>query len=170
MNNKTPALWFSIRPHFAEAILEGWKRYELRRVAPRVPPGSIAVVYATAPVKAIIGAFELLEIVSRPVETLWQIVGRQSALDRSAYDCYFAGKDRAVAITIGETWRAARNRSLDELRSRWPAFHPPQSYRYLSVGNSRKDVRLSLVDGPTLRLSPGRATRMREKGAHAPPA
>jgi hypothetical protein len=53
-------------------------------------------------------------------------------LTRSEFDAYFAGTNRAVAITISDVRALARPASLDELQRRWVGFRPPQSFRYLS--------------------------------------
>jgi hypothetical protein len=47
---------FSIRPHFATAILDGSKTIELRTVAPRKPIERIWI-YSTSPVQRIVGYF-----------------------------------------------------------------------------------------------------------------
>ena len=47
---------FSIKPYFADAILDGSKTVELRKVAPKRPVER-AWIYATAPVMRIIGHF-----------------------------------------------------------------------------------------------------------------
>ena len=48
---------FSIRPYFADAILDGSKTVELRKVAPKRPIER-AWIYATAPVMRIVGHFQ----------------------------------------------------------------------------------------------------------------
>lgn len=45
----------SIEPEHAESILSGEKRYEYRRVAPASDPPYRFVLYATAPVQAVVG-------------------------------------------------------------------------------------------------------------------
>ena len=47
---------FSIKPYFADAILDGSKTVELRKVTPKRPVER-AWIYATAPVMSIIGHF-----------------------------------------------------------------------------------------------------------------
>ena len=47
---------FSIKPYFADAILDGSKTIELRKVAPKRPVER-AWIYATAPVMRIVGHF-----------------------------------------------------------------------------------------------------------------
>ena len=52
-----PTYLMSIKPLFAEQILSGQKRYELRRRAGEISAGSLVVLYASNPVKAIVGEF-----------------------------------------------------------------------------------------------------------------
>jgi predicted transcriptional regulator len=47
---------FSIKPYFADAILDGSKTVELRKVAPKRPVERVWI-YATAPVMRIVGHF-----------------------------------------------------------------------------------------------------------------
>lgn len=55
----------SIHPKHAEAILNGTKTVEFRKTRPRKPFGMV-IVYATAPVKRIVGQFEVSEIIAEP--------------------------------------------------------------------------------------------------------
>lgn len=48
---------FSIKPYFADAILDGSKTVELRKVAPKKPIERVWI-YATAPVMRIVGHFK----------------------------------------------------------------------------------------------------------------
>jgi predicted transcriptional regulator len=48
---------FSIKPHFADTILDGSKTVELRKVAPRKPVER-TWIYATAPIMRIVGHFK----------------------------------------------------------------------------------------------------------------
>jgi len=149
-----PALWISIKPKFAEAILGYTKEFELRRVAPQVVPGSIAVIYASAPTMAIVGAFTIEGVLTDTLEDLWDTVGGSCLLDRPAYDNYFEGKVRGVALIIGKRWKAREMYSLQRLRMVWKGFIPPQSYRYLSVEPGPSEVNLPLIGGPTLQVLP----------------
>jgi predicted transcriptional regulator len=48
---------FSIKPYFADAILDGSKTVELRKIAPKRPVERVWI-YATAPVMRIVGYFK----------------------------------------------------------------------------------------------------------------
>ena len=46
----------SVRPRFAEALLNGTKTAEIRRRRANIPDGSLCLLYASAPVRALVGA------------------------------------------------------------------------------------------------------------------
>ena len=148
------ALWLSDRPEYAHAILDGSKTVELRRVAPKLDAGSLIVIYATAPVMALVGAVKLGEILVDRPDRLWQRVGKRSGVDRDTFDAYFRAKEMGAALEIAARWKAARPLPLSELRASWEGFHPPQSYRYLSDQPGDQEVSVRLVDGPTLSVLP----------------
>ncbi|SFO06949.1 ASCH domain-containing protein [Amycolatopsis rubida] len=52
----------SLRPRFAEAILDGTKTIELRRTRVSAPPGTKLVLYASAPTMAVVGIATLIGI------------------------------------------------------------------------------------------------------------
>ena len=149
-----PTLWISMKPLYADAILDGSKSYELRRIAPSVAPGSLVVLYASAPRKAVVGAFRLEKIIREPVESLWHVVRGCASVDHETYQEYFHGAELGTALSVGACWNAAEDIDLTQLRTAWPGFHPPQSYRYMSSENQRHDVDVRLLGGPALRFSP----------------
>lgn len=53
----TRAVLLSIKPKFAEAILEGRKEWEYRRALPNREPRYDALLYASAPIQGIVGEF-----------------------------------------------------------------------------------------------------------------
>src|SRR5438105_780743 len=57
-------LFLPIRPRWALAILEGSKRWELRTRRPSVDSGDVVVLYATSPLRAVVGSFMVGEIIS----------------------------------------------------------------------------------------------------------
>jgi predicted transcriptional regulator len=126
------ALFLSVKPRFATEIIEGRKTVELRRTRPRgARHGSRVVVYASSPMRAVIGTFEVDRVVSACPESLWDEVADQAGLSREEYDAYFAGAQEAVAIFVRSTDRAGTPYSLDTIRSLCPSFHPPQAFRYI---------------------------------------
>ena len=81
MTQTRPALLLSIRPEFAYAILDGSKTVELRRIAPKLDAGSLIVIYATAPVMALVRAV-LGEILVDRTDRLWRKIGKRAGVDR----------------------------------------------------------------------------------------
>ena len=57
----------SIRPEFAEKILDGRKRFEFRRTIFRDTNVTKAIIYASRPVCRVIGEFEIEEVLSLPM-------------------------------------------------------------------------------------------------------
>src|SRR5688572_22096203 len=90
----------SIRPRFAEAILAGAKTVELRRQRPRFEPGTIVIVYASAPCQRVVARFESGEVISAAPGALWKLVSGQAGVTRAEFDAYFAGCDIAHAIPV----------------------------------------------------------------------
>lgn len=124
-------LLLSVRPRYANWILEGVKRVELRRRLPSVSSDGIVVIYATAPVAAVVGRFAIQDVQRLPLEELWRQVHDIAGVTQAEYLDYFRGLATGVGIFVGQAQRFRRSISLDELRVLWPRFQPPQGFRYL---------------------------------------
>ena len=126
------ALFLSLRPAYAGMILNGDKTVELRRIRPRAAMGSIAVIYATSPICAVLGLCRVGEVTDGEPDEIWDLHGHVAGIDRPQFDAYFAGAETAVAITVTGPLRLKRPVPLAELRLSWLGFQPPQSFRYIS--------------------------------------
>ncbi|MCB2261978.1 MAG: ASCH domain-containing protein [Candidatus Thiosymbion ectosymbiont of Robbea hypermnestra] len=147
----------SIRPSYAEQIMAGTKTVELRRRPPRFSVGGLVVLYASRPVQALVGAFQLRELETDSPSALWPRVAHNAGVAWDSYREYFKGATSAVGLHVGARWIAKDTLSLREIRAEWPGFHPPQSYRYVNLVpkdgvsgltlsiNGHQAVRLSLV-------------------------
>lgn len=124
-------LLFSIRPQFADAIMRGEKRFELRRRRPKIEPGGRVIVYSSTPIRALIGSFVVPTITVESLESLWKHVANGSCVSRDDFLAYFDGLKSGVAIAIAEPNLFPDPIPLAELRRLWPGFHPPQSFQYL---------------------------------------
>ncbi len=123
-------LLMSIRPRFSDQILSGSKHFELRRRPLRIQPGAKVVIYASAPLRAVVGAFVAGGILTRSVTALWDELSAQLGVARAEYDGYFAGAQVGHAIAVGARIRIEPI-PLHVMRQRRPGFRPPQSYMYL---------------------------------------
>lgn len=128
------AVLMSIKPEYANMIFDGRKTIELRRVCPKVQQGDLVLVYASGSRKALVGAFEVEEVVSASPASLCRKWLSQSGITKDAFLTYFTGRDVAFGIRIGKTWELPTASTLKTLRRRRGGFRPPQSYRYLRAG------------------------------------
>jgi len=127
----TAGVLLSIRPAFAKLIVSGAKTVELRRRFPDLPSGTALVLYATKPLAELLGIARLSATTSATLPVLWRKFGSASAVTKQTFDLYFGECTRGLAIEFGEFASFAPPINLTELRTIWPAFSPPQSYRYV---------------------------------------
>lgn len=119
----------SIKPTFSDRIFSGKKRFELRRTAVRLAEGDIVIVYASSPVKAIVGAFTVSDVKWGAVRQMWTHHGTEFGVSHDEYTSYFDGTDMVYAIEVGDRI-TIEPLSLDVLRHRYEGFRPPQSFMY----------------------------------------
>ncbi len=131
MAGRTPGrvALLSIHPRHAEAILRGEKRVELRRT-PVAPDVSHVLIYATAPVQALVGWFEVEGVDEDTKTGLWTAHAAVAGVTRSEFRSYFAGAARAFAIKVGRSRRLDPALSLDVVPG---VRRPPQSFQYVDL-------------------------------------
>lgn len=124
----------SVRPRFAEALLDGSKTVEIRRRRARITSGSVCLVYASSPMRALVGAIQVQFTDLGTPDSLWQRWGAETGLGRAEYDAYLVDSSEPCAIVVRAATRFASPVALSELRRRQHAFVTPQSYRFLREG------------------------------------
>lgn len=126
-------LLLSIKPQYARKIFDGTKTVELRRVKPKhLNDGDLIWVYESAPVKALVGAFEVEKVIEDSIGQLWKKVQNKSAISKQGYKNYFEGASTGVAIFISRVWELPEPIHLESLRQEPYLFTPPQSFRYVT--------------------------------------
>lgn len=128
-------VFLSLRPRFAELLLDGGKRVELRRIRPQADPGTLAVIYAASPVRAVLGTCVVEAIGAAAPDDIWRLHGPDTAITWRDFRDYFAGASRAVAITVVQPTRLPHPVPLAQLRGIWGGFQPPQSFRYVTMAD-----------------------------------
>ncbi len=128
------AALLSVRPRFANALLDGTKTVEIRRRRVRIADGSLCLVYASSPVRALVGAARVRCTHVDTADAIWRCFGEGAALSRSEYDAYLDGSTTSCAIVIGAALRLLSPIPLEALRRRQNGFVTPQSYRFLRTG------------------------------------
>ena len=106
--------------------MDGTKRYEFRRTQFKQPVKRV-YVYATAPVQAIIGYFDVDEITSAGPSRLWSKCKQGAGVSRNAFEAYFAGAEVGHAIGVKKAVRFPTPQALSD----YGLSRAPQSFQYL---------------------------------------
>lgn len=117
----------SIHPQYAQAILNGTKKVEFRK-RPIAADVRHVVIYATAPISAIVGVFSVTEQTTTSPRCLWTRFQKVAGIAHDGFNDYYAGRDLATGIGIGQVTTLAEPLYLEEHLG---ISRPPQSYRYL---------------------------------------
>ena len=120
----------SVKPEFADKIFCGLKRYEFRKVLFKNRNVKKIVVYASAPIRKVIGEFEIEEILELEKEYLWERTKEYSGIPKTYFDHYFQGRDIGYAIKIR---RPKLYETPLDLKQSFNIKYPPQSFMYLAT-------------------------------------
>ncbi|ODS34770.1 MAG: putative phage protein [Candidatus Scalindua rubra] len=122
----------SIKPKYADKIFKGTKTVELRRFCPKVIEGDLVLVYVSSPVKALVGEFEVGKIIKARPDLLWKKVQNYACINRKEFNSYYTGAIVGYGIFLKKAWQLTEPLHLENLKEKWPNFHPPQIYHYLT--------------------------------------
>ena len=117
----------SIKPEYVQQIFAGTKRFEYRRMIFKEKEVKTVVVYASSPVRKVVGEFTIGMIISKTPESLWLATKDFAGIDEMRFYNYFAGKEIGYAIEILNPLRYS---AAKDLMSNY-GCHPPQSFVYI---------------------------------------
>jgi len=127
MNQESRIAFMPIKPVFVEQIVKGRKSYEFRRAPIRNDLTHI-IIYASSPVKEIIGVAEVGEVVSSSPNKIWEKTKQYSGISRSIYREYFRGKNIAYAIHLKKMHIFQNGINVETIEE---DFNIPQSFSYV---------------------------------------
>ena len=133
----------SLKPRFAEAILEGAKTVELRRTEPKIVVPTRALLYAASPVRALVGTCIIISVQPLDLVALWQEHGAGSGLLEREFQEYFEGVDMGTALTLVQPSAFHRQIPLQDLRARPKGFRPPQSFAYVDTETGDRLIQMA---------------------------
>ena len=133
----------SLKPRFAEAILAGTKTVELRRTAPKIVVPTRALLYATTPVRALLGTCIITNVRTANLADLWSEFGSRSDLSYNEFNRYFEGVDVGTALTLAHQRPLNRMVPLQDLRAKPRGFRPPQSFAYVDAKTGDRLLRMA---------------------------
>ncbi|HEY3404711.1 MAG TPA: ASCH domain-containing protein [Ohtaekwangia sp.] len=136
-------LLISVKPEFAEKILNGTKTVELRKCSPNVNVGDSVIIYSTLPEKAIVGTCIVEQVIKKSPRQLWRTHSRFTGIDKTRYFEYFRFSDIAIGIVLTSISRLEKKLPLDSVRKTLPQFSPPQTFAYL---DHRQMIAAGIVD------------------------
>jgi len=120
----------SIKPEFADKILDGEKQYEFRRSAFQdASEVDTVFLYSSSPVQRVVGAITIGDVVEDEPRDLWKRFGDSSGMSsRERFLQYFDGAMTGYAIEIGKSYRLSNSINPRTFVS---DFVPPVSFYYL---------------------------------------
>lgn len=118
----------SIKPKYVKEILEGRKKYELRKKVFKQKVTTV-YIYASAPTKKIVASFNIGKIVENDPRTLWDDLNKFFGVEKNDYLKYFDRCDKAYAIEITNLKKIEPLEPKTAIEN----FRAPQSYSYLST-------------------------------------
>ena len=117
----------SIKPIYADAILEGSKQVEFRRKVFKKSVDKV-FIYSSSPKKEIVGYFTIDEIVEEKPKSLWKKFSKVGGIEKTAFFKYFEGLDKGFSIKIDKVKKFEKGFDPKDIIENFTA---PQSYIYL---------------------------------------
>ncbi len=133
----------SLKPRFAEAILAGTKTVELRRTTPKIEVPMRTLLYASTPVRALLGTCIITSVTSANLTDLWREFGSRAGLPYHEFKRYFEGVKVGTALTLDEQLPLSRRVPLQVLRGEPIGFRPPQSFSYVDSKTGDRLLRMA---------------------------
>jgi predicted transcriptional regulator len=116
----------SINPEHVENIFNGTKLFEFRKIRCKSDVDKI-VIYATSPIMRVVAEVEVENIIEGNLDEVWKHTKKFSGINRSFYNKYYNGKNKAVAYKLCNVKKYKKQKLLSEYGLRCA----PQSFVYL---------------------------------------
>ena len=117
----------SIKPKYVNKIIDGKKQFEFRKAIFQSPNVKKVYIYASSPIKKIIGYFHLGDIIEGRPSEIWEKCSSMGGISEQEFFKYYEGKTKAFSLPI------ERLKVFDHVicpYSTFDNFTPPQSFMY----------------------------------------
>ena len=118
-----------IYPIYIEEIFNGIKKYEFRRKIFKNKDVDTVVMYATVPVKKIVGEFKIKNIICDTPENLWKLHHKIDEESHKNFLNYLKDLEKAYAIEITDIKKYPNPLEIQELFPNLKKI--PQSFMYI---------------------------------------
>lgn len=116
----------SIKPYYANKILNWEKIYELRKSIFKANVDKV-IIYASAPISKVVWEFQVDEVLCDSINSLWEKTKDYSCVEKVFFREYFKERDKWYAIKV---WKVKRYKTQFNIKETfWIA--PPQSFSYI---------------------------------------
>jgi predicted transcriptional regulator/ribosomal protein S18 acetylase RimI-like enzyme len=122
-------LLMSLRPEFAELMLQERKTIEFRRKFSKKYEGATIVFYITRPVKQFMFTATITKVDHRQKEHLWDAYREEGGISKRVFDQYFSGTSYGYAIHLSNIRRIPNQLDLEHAQQIYPKLRPPQSFQ-----------------------------------------
>lgn len=130
----------SIKPIYANRLIKGTKHFEFRRSSISLDLTHM-IVYASSPIKKILGIVEVNRVnVASPADT-WQKTKQFAGIERKDFQEYFSDRDVAYSIEIEPDAIILLQKEINP-KDVDPNFQVPQSFRYVDKAFLEKVLEL----------------------------
>lgn len=127
-------LLISVKPIFAEKILNGEKTIELRKSAPKkVNKESYILIYVTSPIKELWAVCKINNIIKEDKSIFWKKYGFKTGVTENEFKEYYNKNENAYGIELKQIKNFSKHSiDLKNLKKAFPNFMPPQTYTYIN--------------------------------------
>lgn len=125
--DRTVAL-LSIHPMYANRLLNGSKRVELRKTK-LYEDVKYIMIYSTSPIQKIVGYFSIAQIVIDSPSVIWSKYQETAGIERIDFFSYYETSKNAVAIEVSQMYPLNEAVPLSVLGQN---IKPPQSFQYFN--------------------------------------
>lgn len=137
----------SIKPVYANQILGGTKKIELRKSPMGLSAGDVILVYSSAPKQQITFWFQIASVEVCSVDEMWARNQSSLGIDYQDYLAYFSATSTAVGLHVGKI-QAVSPISLARIEELVPDFAPPQGLIWLKDEIGRFERLLAALSTP----------------------
>lgn len=134
----------SIKPVYADAILNGIKTVEFRKKTFKKNVGKV-FIYSSSPLKMIIGYFTISEIIEDTPLNLWKRFKDVGGIDMEDFFEYYAETEKGFGLVIDKVVKLKDQIDPIEFIENFTA---PQSYIYLEKNTFENKVLVRLQTKP----------------------
>lgn len=119
----------SIKPQYADRILNGTKKFEFRKSIPkRISEIGKVLIYSTFPIQRVIGYFTVKKVYKMNPLELWLHTWKQAGIEINDFQQYFQDKEFGYAIEVDKVTIYQKPLLFKEIDA---TSRIPQSFKYI---------------------------------------